>query len=431
MSKLITRRGYSILSSLFVFISISIIAREFIFLTISMFIFSIFLVELLIFLFSIRELSSLKIIRDVSKSRLFLGDTLFSSIVIQNDGRRTIGLVKLSKDIPEEFHSLIKNQPYAINLVPGDKKEIKYELEARQMGRINLGKLELNIFDKFGLFYKTRVIDTENYVSILPDIRMARGIIDSSIQLGSLSSTTKIDPLGSDYAGIREYNPGDDYRRISWKQMAKSSRQEPRIKQFDLDQRIDVNLVIVNSGSMNDGSIGERKLDSVVQAAITISSVVDNAGGSFKVIFSENGMPKTISGNQYELCNNLYRIKSESQMNQRTLINHAITYGDSSSIFLFILDSPFPEKIETDDFRNLYNRSLVSLFLLDTTSYIPEEIIKKSQGDTTELFQNERNHLQKQLEIMKQKKFRAELCTKDNITKNILDSFSRIQILIE
>ena len=118
-------------------------------------------------------------------------------------------------------------------------------------------------------------------------------------------------------------------------------------------------------------------------------------------------------------------------MNQRTLINHAITYGDSSSIFLFILDSPFPEKIETDDFRNLYNRSLVSLFLLDTTSYIPEEIIKKSQGDTTELFQNERNHLQKQLEIMKQKKFRAELCTKDNITKNILDSFSRIQILIE
>ena len=431
MSRLITRRGYSILSSLFVFISISIISSEFIFLTISMFIFSIFFVELLIFLFSIRELSALKISRDVSKNRLFVGDTLSSSIVIENEGYRTIGLVKLSRDVPKEFHNLIKNQPYAINLVPGEKKEINYELEARQMGRINLGELELNLFDKFGLFYKTRVIDDEKYISVLPDIRMGRGIIDSSIQLGSLSSTTRTDPLGSDYAGIREYNPGDDFRRISWKQMAKSSQQEPRIKQFDLDQRIDVSLVIVNSESMNDGPIGERKLDSVVQAAITISSFVENAGGSFKVIFSENGIPKTISGNQYELCNNLYRIKSERQINQKTLINHAITYGDSSSIFLFILDQPFPEKIETDNFRNLYNRSLVNLFLLDTTSYIPEKTFKKSQKNIPELFQNERNHLQKQLETMKQKKFRAEACTKDNITKNILDSFSRIQILIE
>ena len=74
---------------------------------------------------------------------------------------------------------------------------------------------------------------------------------------------------------------------------------------------------------MNDGEIGKRKLDSVVQTAITISSVVENAGGSFKVIFSENGIPKTISGNQYDLCNNLYRIKAESQINTKTLINHA------------------------------------------------------------------------------------------------------------
>ena len=431
MRKLITRRGYSVLSSLFVFVTISIIASEFMFLTISIFIFSIFLVELLIFIFSVRELSRVKIIREISRRRLFVGDIISSSLVIQNDGYRTIGLLKLSKDVPEEFQSLENVSPYAINFTPGEKIRFEYKLEALQMGRINFGKLELNLFDKFGLFYKTREVDNKDLVSVLPDVRIGRGRIDESVQIGSLSSTTRSNPLGSDFAGIREYSSGDEYRRIAWKYMAKSSNQEPRIKQFDLDQKIDVNLVILNSKSMNDGSIGERKLDSVIQAAIMISSVVDNAGGRLKVIFSDNNIPKTISGNQYELCNNLYRIKSESQINQKTLINHAITYGDSSSIFLFVLDCPFPEKIETDDFRNLYNRSLVNLFLLDTTSYIPEEIIKKSQGNTTELFQNERNHLQKQLEIMKQKKFRAELCTKDNITKNILDSFSRIQILIE
>ena len=432
MRKLITRRGYSVLSSLFVFVTISIIASEFIFLTISMFIFSIFLVELLIFIFSVRELSSVKIIREISRRRLFVGDIISSSLVIQNDGYRTIGLLKLSKDVPEEFQSLEDVSPYTINFIPGEKIRFEYKLEALQMGRINFGKLELNLFDKFGLFYKTREVDNKDLVSVLPDVRIGRGRIDESVQIGSLSSTTRSDPLGSDFAGIREYISGDEYRRIAWKYMAKSSNQEPRIKQFDLDQRIDVNLVILNSKSMNDGSIGERKLDSVIQAAITISSVVDNVGGRFKVIFSNNNIPKTISGNQYELCNNIYQIKAESSFNPQILINHAITYADPSSIFLFVVDSPFPEDIEMDNFKRLFNKNLVNLFFLDTTSYISTKTNSKLQQNISEiLFENERKHLQKQLDIGRQKRFRVDLCTKDNISKKILESFSRIQILNE
>ena len=170
MRELITRRGYSVLSSLFVFISISVISSEFIFLTISMFIFSLFLVELLIFVFSVRELSKLKIERKISKRRLFVGDTISSSIVMQNDGFRTIGLVKLSQDIPIEFKSLGKSKSYAINLAPGEKIKFEYELEAIQMGRINFGNLELNLFDKFGLFFRTREINNEEFVSVLQDL---------------------------------------------------------------------------------------------------------------------------------------------------------------------------------------------------------------------------------------------------------------------
>tara|TARA_B100000470_G_C19769850_1_gene382441 strand:- start:961 stop:1509 length:549 start_codon:yes stop_codon:yes gene_type:complete len=182
---------------------------------------------------------------------------------------------------------------------------------------------------------------------------------------------------------------------------------------------------------MNDGSIGERKLDSVIQAAIMISSVVDNAGGRLKVIFSDNNIPKTISGNQYELCNNLYQIKAESSFNPQTLINHAITYADPASIFLFVADSPFPEDIEMDNFKRLFNKNLVNLFFLDTTSYISTKNNSKLQQNISVLFENERKHLRKQLDIGRQKRFRVDLCTKDNISKKILESFSRIQILNE
>ena len=67
MKELITKRGYTILSSLFFFIAISVISGELIFVTISMFLFSIFLVELFIFLFSSTELEKIEVVRKITK----------------------------------------------------------------------------------------------------------------------------------------------------------------------------------------------------------------------------------------------------------------------------------------------------------------------------------------------------------------------------
>ena len=103
----------------------------------------------------------------------------------------------MSKDVPEEFQSLEDVSPHTINFIPGEKIRFEYKLEALQMGRINFGKLELNLFDKFGLFYKTREVNNKDLVSVLPDVRIGRGRIDESVQIGSLSSTTRSDPLGS------------------------------------------------------------------------------------------------------------------------------------------------------------------------------------------------------------------------------------------
>jgi len=84
-----------------------------------------------------------------------------------------------------------------------------------------------------------------------------------------------------------------------------------------------------------------------------------------------------------------------------------------------------------DNFKRLFNKNLVNLFFLDTTSYISTKNNSKLQQNISVLFENERKHLQKQLDIGRQKRFRVDLCTKDNISKKILESFSRIQILNE
>ena len=95
MKELITKRGYTILSSLFFFIAISVISGELIFVTISMFLFSIFLVELFIFLFSSTELEKIKVARKITKNRLFVGENLSIKTTLENNGLRTLGLLKI------------------------------------------------------------------------------------------------------------------------------------------------------------------------------------------------------------------------------------------------------------------------------------------------------------------------------------------------
>jgi uncharacterized protein (DUF58 family) len=432
MKELITKRGYTILSSLFFFIAISVISGELIFVTISMFLFSIFLVELFIFLFSSTELEKIEVVRKITKNRLFVGENLSIKTTLENNGLRTLGLLKILNKIPNELEEINETNDYILNLSPETKVELVSEVKAIQMGKINLGIISLGLFDKFGLFYKKREIQNDDFVSVLPNIRTARGLIDSHIQLGSLPISTKPDPLGSDFSGIREYAAGDDYRKIAWKYMAKSPNQIPKIKQFDLDKKIDVNLIILNNKYMNDGEIGKRKLDAVVQSTITISSVVNNAGGKFNVIFSERNKPVSISGSTYELCNRLHQIKADESLNTETLINFSLTREHGPSIFLFITDSPFPENIDIEKFTRRTNQdSIISIFILDTNSFITENNEKDEVREAREiLLENERKHLQKQLRYSQTKNLNIELCQKDNIVRRILDKFTQVQVLM-
>ena len=214
--------------------------------------------------------------------------------------------------------------------------------------------------------------------------------------------------------------------------MAKSPNQIPKIKQFDLDKKIDVNLIILNNKYMNDGEIGKRKLDAVVQSTITISSVVNNAGGKFNVIFSERNKPVSISGSTYELCNRLHQIKADESLNTETLINFSLTREHGPSIFLFITDSPFPENIDIEKFTRRTNQdSIISIFILDTNSFITENNEKDEVREAREiLLENERKHLQKQLRYSQTKNLNIELCQKDNIVRRILDKFTQVQVLM-
>jgi len=104
---------------------------------------------------------------------------------------------------------------------------------------------------------------------------------------------------GMEFEEVREYFPGDDFRRIDWNVTARNSI--PYIKRFKEERQITVMLLIDSSGSLNYGSKNNTKNKMVAEFASLISFVAlsnqDKIGSLFFTNKIEKYIPPTKSKN--------------------------------------------------------------------------------------------------------------------------------------
>jgi uncharacterized protein (DUF58 family) len=147
---------------------------------------------------------------------------------------------------------------------------------------------------------------------------MQRGQIDDpklSAALTSLELTVKrkldgvlhgdhlglIPGPGSEPGESREYQPGDDVRRMDWAVTARTTH--PHVRQMIADRELETWMVIDMSASLDFGTVGCEKRDLAVAAAAAITFL--NSGGGNRIgALVANGLTSTRvparSGRQHE-----------------------------------------------------------------------------------------------------------------------------------
>lgn len=91
---------------------------------------------------------------------------------------------------------------------------------------------------------------------------------------------------GLEFAGIRDYARGDDYRSIDWKVSARTGR--PHVKTFHEERHLVVELLFDLSGSTGFGTRGRRKRTLAAEFAATIAfSAVANQDQVGLTLFSD------------------------------------------------------------------------------------------------------------------------------------------------
>lgn len=112
----------------------------------------------------------------------------------------------------------------------------------RRRGRYQLGPIELNSSDPFGLFPMTRELTPTTNVVIYPmTVDIQQFALPIGVLPGGDALRRRTHYVTTNAAGVRDYAPGDSFSRIHWPSSARRDRLI--VKEFELDPLADIWIV--------------------------------------------------------------------------------------------------------------------------------------------------------------------------------------------
>ncbi len=245
---------------------------------------------------------------------------------------------------------------------------------------------------------------------------------------------------GMEFQEVREYNPGDDYRRIDWNVTARHDF--PYIKRFREERQLNVMLLIDCSGSLEFGSKKNTKSQRAAEIASVLAFTALKNQDKIGAIFFTNKIEKFIppaknKNTTLRLIRDIIFIKPE---NRGTNINLAIDYAIENMKrrgVIFIL-SDFYSRIDNKKlFITAKKHDIIPIIIRDKFEKIPVNIglVDMIDNETGELFlidTSSQSYKRSILERSRQNELFLRELKKLNIEPMILDTDDDIEkILIE
>ncbi|MGI8913180.1 MAG: DUF58 domain-containing protein [Chloroflexota bacterium] len=152
-------------------------------------------------------------------------------------------------------------------------KTWRIEWQCRRRGRYHLGPLTIRVGDPFGFF--TVQQDYDDTISFLvfppivdlPGVDLPRGAV-----AGSTSGGARALQITNTAASIRDYQPGDSYKRIHWPTTAR--RNQLYVKEYDLERSSDLWIILDMDRSTLLGEEEESTEEYQVRIAVALANRV-------------------------------------------------------------------------------------------------------------------------------------------------------------
>ncbi|MCX8185402.1 MAG: DUF58 domain-containing protein [Sulfolobales archaeon] len=226
-------------------------------------------------------IEDLKIARESTKIETEL-EEVEVKVYVENYSSRDIPLVEVVDIVPE--HLILKGKPAAaITLPPRGSAVFSYRVRPLLPGSYTFSDLEVHVYGPLGFFKTQRVVSSPTTVTVLPYYSRVGVSLRSLEKLWGLVVRGRATSGMYDIADFREYSPGDDYRKIVWKTLARTGRVFVREDFGEVRARI-LLMLDVRSWDWNLGeppntlaSVELRVLRSLIHSLVGSGNQVDLA----------------------------------------------------------------------------------------------------------------------------------------------------------
>lgn len=305
----------------------------------------------------------------------YVGEGESVPVTVMVLGRKAgLGPIEVDDTLPEWIE---RTEEGAVLL--SDQMTATYTLKANKRGVYRLGPLGLRISDPLGFFvFTVRQSDEFNLV-VLPDPLEVLGMDVASS--GSLNEFVVGTPIGMarkgsglDFHGVREYQPGDELRRVHWASTARHGRLD--VIEFEHTPAPDV-VIAMELRQGSEVGVGKyTSLEYAAKIAAWIAQRVMEDGGTVRLAGVEEGlssMPSNGMDHLYAIKEVLARVKADHKFTLSESIAKEIDSIERGSIVICLVPTLNDDLAECVDLLN--SRSIDTRILRIALPTIPSDSI--------------------------------------------------------
>lgn len=226
--------------------------------------------------------------------------------------------MELIDEIPD-FHFKCDSKLMKTQIPPHEKQKLQYFVIPTKRGAYSFQSIHVKFRGRFGLCTKQFMLKLPREYKVYPNLKNLRKYrlsICNNRQFKQGQRSIKMLGRGTSFESLREYVPGDEYRKINWPATARGNK--PIINQYEPEKNQHVHIMIDTGRPMGYTVRGHRKLDLAVNTALVLSDIVNQNGDKsalllFNTEVNNMIMPGKGAGHRNKLLEALYHIESNKQ----------------------------------------------------------------------------------------------------------------------
>lgn len=228
-------------------------------------------------------------------------------------------------------------------LMPKETFDFRFQASFDHIGTYSAGVSRIVIGDIFGLFQHTVVNKRRHEVQVLPKIFELSKLDLSNVSMQeSRRAYQTIVTDDMDYAGVREYEPGDPIKTIHWKLSARNTDGQYLTRLFESNGNPSIDIILDHTSPLYDSESLMQVFDGVVESALSVGKCAYEAGLDTRLIYTSKYGETVYGGVQdpstqasMSLINDIPRLVVDEGHEALRLLNRTVRSNHSAGNIAF------------------------------------------------------------------------------------------------